>query len=126
MSSAGVSNTDSQNVAIAFALTIGAGLSTALGAAVVFIPSLVRFANRKTLAASLGLSAGVMIYVSFVEIYRKSYNAFMSAGHGKGGSSLYSTLTFFAGVFLMVVRAEMGYGVFECVLEVLTRSFARF
>jgi len=94
------------NVGIAFGLVIGAGFSTAIGAAVVFIPSLVRFANRKTLAGSLGLSAGVMLYVSFVEIFVKSRDAFLAAGHGSGGSIMYSTICFFSGVLLMVVSTR--------------------
>jgi zinc transporter, ZIP family len=59
---------NSPNVGLAFGLVIGAGLATALGAAVVFIPSLVKLASRRVLASALGFSAGVMTYVSFVEI----------------------------------------------------------
>ena len=71
---------DSDNVGIALLLTMGAGAATALGAAVVFIPWAVKYASRKTLAGSLGLSAGVMTYVSFVEILQKSLKAFGDAG----------------------------------------------
>lgn len=49
-----------ENVAIAFALVLGAGAATAIGASVVFFPALVKYANKKTLACALGLSAGVM------------------------------------------------------------------
>ena len=53
------------NVGLAFGLVIAAGLSTTIGSAFVFCSS---YANTKLLAAALGVSAGVMIYVSFVEI----------------------------------------------------------
>lgn len=93
----------SENVGIAFGLVIGAGASTALGASVVFFPSLVKFANRKTLAGGLGLSAGVMTYVSFVEIFQKSVSAFIDDGKEENISYIYATLCFFGGVIGMVV-----------------------
>jgi len=92
-----------ENVGIAFALVIGAGLSTALGAAVVFFPSLVHYASRKTLAAGLGFSAGVMMNVSFIEIFQKSIGAFIDAGHSKSKAFMYANLCFFGGVIIMVL-----------------------
>lgn len=91
------------NVAIAFGLVIGAGAATALGAAIVFVPCLVQYANRKTLASALGFSAGVMTYVSFVEILQKSTRSFEASGLSYNDSYKYSTCCFFAGVFIMVV-----------------------
>jgi len=93
----------SENVGIAFALVIGAGAATAIGASVVFFPRLVKYANRKTLAAALGLSAGVMTYVSFVENFQKSLESFAEAGYDEKFSYLYATLCFFGGVVFMVV-----------------------
>ena len=93
---------DSNNVAIAIALTIGAGAATALGAAVVFIPWAVKYANRKTLSASLGLSAGVMTYVSFVEIFPESIQSFRASGMNDKDSYQYATICFFSGVIFMV------------------------
>jgi ZIP family zinc transporter len=95
--------TNDPNVGIAFALVTGAGMCTALGAAIVFSPTLVKHASRKTLAAALGLSAGVMSYVSFTEILDKSKNSFLDAGHSEDEAYMYSTLCFFAGVLLMIV-----------------------
>jgi len=92
-----------EHVGIAFALVVGAGLATAVGGSVVFFPSLVRLASRRTLAGSLALSAGVMIYVSFVEILQKSRTAFEDAAIEKGIANAYATLSFFAGVALMLV-----------------------
>tara|TARA_B110000971_G_C19947712_1_gene471826 strand:+ start:990 stop:1229 length:240 start_codon:yes stop_codon:yes gene_type:complete len=64
------------NVLLAFMLVVGAGLSTGLGAAIVFSPRLIKLANKRFLASSLGFSCGVMLYVSFVEILQKSVLAF--------------------------------------------------
>lgn len=92
------------NVGIAFALVVGAGLSTCLGASVVFFPRLVKMASRRVLAASLGLSAGVMVYVSFVEILVKSKESFAgSPGISEEYATLYSTLCLFGGAFIMLV-----------------------
>jgi zinc transporter ZupT len=77
-------------------------------AAVVFVPSHVKYASKKTLAAGLGLSAGVMTYVSFVEIFPKSIRVFVDAGINHDTAYVYSTLCFFAGIFLMVVSALLG------------------
>ena len=95
---------DSDNVGVAFALVVAAGASTAIGASVVFFPSLVKLASRKTLAGGLGLSAGVMTYVSFAEIFQKSISSFQDAGIEYETAYLYATLCFFGGVVLMVVR----------------------
>ena len=59
---------------LAFGLVIAAGLSTTIGSAFVFCSD---YANTKALAAALGVSAGVMLYVSFVEIFsQKAVEAF--------------------------------------------------
>jgi len=60
-------------VLFAFLVTLGAGLATAVGAA---IGLFAHHTNRKFLALALGFSAGVMIYVSFVEIVPKSVQYF--------------------------------------------------
>jgi ZIP family zinc transporter len=92
-----------KNVRIAFALVLAAAASTGLGAAVVFIPSLVKLASRRFLGGSLGFSAGVMIYVSFVEIFNKSKISFQDAGHDEDRAYIYATLCLFGGVFFMLV-----------------------
>jgi len=87
---------------VAFALVTAAGLSTALGASVVFFPRLVKLASRRVLASSLGLSAGVMIYVSFVEIFFKSQSSFQDAGFSDGKAHICASLCFFCGIFVMI------------------------
>lgn len=64
---------DQHALAKAFGLCAGAGLSTTIGALFVFVP---RFQNTAALAGSLAFAAGVMIYVSMVEIIVKSYEEF--------------------------------------------------
>ncbi|CAJ1946694.1 unnamed protein product [Cylindrotheca closterium] len=91
------------NVLIALAMVFGAGASTGLGAAVVFFPSIVKLASQRVLAASLGFSAGVMTYVSFVEIFIKSYVGFEDAGYERSQAYVYSTFCFFGGVVLMIL-----------------------
>lgn len=53
------------NIGLAFSLTMLAGLTTAVGGAVAFITNK---NNLKTLSVGLGFSAGVMIFISLVDI----------------------------------------------------------
>ena len=57
------------NVGAAILLTSLAGLSTGIGGLVAFFS---RNTNKKFLAFTLGVSAGVMVYVSFVELLAKA------------------------------------------------------
>lgn len=87
-----------KDAVLAFVLTLGAGLCTCLGAAVVYKRSLIEKANGEVLAMALSLAAGVMLYVSFVEIFVKSQTAFVDAGLDEGASYAYATLCFFGGI----------------------------
>jgi ZIP family zinc transporter len=58
-----------QHVIIAFLLTLFAGLSTGVGS---FIAFFAKKSKKGLHSLGLGISAGVMIYISFVEILRKS------------------------------------------------------
>lgn len=87
------------NVLPAFALTLFAGLSTGIGSAMAF------FANRtntKFLSISLGFSAGVMIYVSFVEIFAKA-RMVMSDSYGDFQGMWYTVMAFFGGMLLIAL-----------------------
>ena len=53
------------NIGIAFSLTMLAGLTTAIGGAIAFIT---KKDNLKVLSVGLGFSAGVMIFISLVDI----------------------------------------------------------
>ena len=78
----------------AFLLTLFAGLSTALGAILAFWGGA---KNTKFLSIGLGFSAGVMIYVSFVEILVKSQDAFTLKYGEILGESL-GLVAFFIGI----------------------------
>lgn len=98
------------NVGIAFLLVTCAGLSTTLGAAMVFFDSFVQQTNKLVLAGSLGFSGGVMIYVSLVEIYFKSVVSFQSCNclwesetTPDGPAKIMTTVCFFSGVVFFVL-----------------------
>ncbi len=57
------------NFSLAFCLTMFAGLTTAIGGAVAFIT---KKGNLKALSVGLGFSAGVMIFISLVDIIPNS------------------------------------------------------
>ena len=76
----------SENIVPAMALTIFAGLSTGIGSAIAY---LIRKPKIVYLSFSLGLSAGVMIYVSFMELLP-------SALHGVG--DFWGIMVFFIGI----------------------------
>jgi zinc transporter, ZIP family len=95
------------NVVAAFCLVIAAGAATALGAAVVFVPTLVKLANRNVLAGSLGFSAGVMVYISFSEMYFKSIYSFEVGGVDPDRASIYACLCFFLGILVVMASNVM-------------------
>jgi ZIP family zinc transporter len=85
------------NVYPAFILTLLAGLSTGIGSALAIM---VRHTNRRFLTFSLGFSAGVMLYVSFMEIMPQSRKILESVASGTPGA-LFQTLAFFGGIALI-------------------------
>ncbi|MDY0002068.1 MAG: zinc transporter ZupT [Polyangia bacterium] len=87
------------NVGLAFLLTTLAGLSTAIGSALAMFT---RRANKTFLSAALGFSAGVMIFVSFVELYPMAREA-ISKAHGPGLAGWYTAFAFFGGVALIML-----------------------
>ena len=91
------------NVLFAFLLTAFAGLSTGIGSAIAFFS---KKANKGFLAVALGFSAGVMIFVSFVEIYQKS-NIALSSVYGDVLGNTYAMLSFFFGIFVIMIIDRM-------------------
>lgn len=85
------------NVLFAFTLTLLAGLSTGIGSAIAFFANKT---NTKFLSASLGFSAGVMIYVSFVEMFFKAKNT-LTAELGLKVGSWTTIAAFFGGIVIM-------------------------
>ena len=85
------------NVGLAFLLTLIAGLSTGIGSLIALFQ---KTANKKFLSASLGFSAGVMIYVSMVEIFFKAKDS-LSSSLGQKTGLLITIIGFFCGMLLI-------------------------
>ncbi|GGG50524.1 zinc transporter ZupT [Kocuria dechangensis] len=83
----------------ASALTLFAGLATGLGS---FLALMTKRTDAKFLSISLGFSAGVMIYVSMIEIFVKAQRALV-AELGERGGAWATVGGFFAGVALIAV-----------------------
>ncbi len=79
----------------AFFLTLLAGLSTGIGALLAFFS---KAKSHTFLSIGLGFSAGVMVYVSFVEILQKSKMAFSTIYHNAILGESLALLSFFAGI----------------------------
>ncbi|MCX7749719.1 MAG: zinc transporter ZupT [Clostridia bacterium] len=84
---------------LAFGLTLFAGLSTGIGSALAFFA---KRTNKKFLSITLGFSAGVMIYVSLVEIFFKAKDSLVRELGVKGGSWA-TVAAFFGGIFLIAL-----------------------
>lgn len=91
--------------AVLFALlvTVGASAATAVGAA---IGLFAKHTNRQFLAAALGFSAGVMIYVSFVEIFPKAAS-YVGSTPGEATAALTTAGAFLAGLAGMAVMYRL-------------------
>ncbi|GAB2540233.1 zinc transporter ZupT [Gracilibacillus alcaliphilus] len=87
------------NILIAFGLTLMAGLATGVGSLLAFFTS---NTNTKFLSWALGFSAGVMIYVSMVEIFVKAEESLV-AGLGTGKGQWVTVISFFAGMVLIAL-----------------------
>ena len=86
-------------VTAAFLLTLLAGLSTGIGSAIAFFT---RRTNTTFLSLALGFSAGVMIYVSFVELLANAIRSLTTLHGTKMGSTL-ATLAFFGGILFILI-----------------------
>ena len=85
------------DVLFAFLLTLIAGLSTGVGSLIAFFS---KNTNKRFLSISLGFSAGVMIYVSMVEILDKA-NLSLSAYLGDKVGAWVTAIAFFGGMLLI-------------------------
>ena len=91
------------NVLLAFGLTVFAGLSTGIGSAIAFFA---KTTSKKFLSISLGFSAGVMIYVSMIEIFFKAQDSLIAALGEKNGS--WTTIAgFFGGMAVIALIDKM-------------------
>jgi len=83
-------------ILIAFLLTLGAGLSTGIGG---LLAVFTKKTNKRFLSASLGFSAGVMIYVSFMEILPKGIESINETLESNG--EVWAIIAFFVGIALI-------------------------
>lgn len=88
-----------ENLLFAFGLTLMAGLATGIGSCLAFFA---KTTNTKFLSFSLGFSAGVMIYVSMIEIFVKAQDALVSA-LGVVAGNWYTVGGFFGGILLIAL-----------------------
>lgn len=87
------------NFWFAFSLTAIAGLATAIGGLMVVF---MKQTNKKVLSFCLGLSAGVMIYVAFVEILAKAVDALVPI-YGEKSGNILAVMGFFIGVSIIAL-----------------------
>lgn len=83
-------------ILFAFSLTLFAGLSTAIGSALAFFA---KKSNYSFLSWALGFSAGVMLYLSFVEIFPKAFES-LATELTEGWAYTITTLSFFGGMLI--------------------------
>lgn len=88
-----------ENVLFAFGLTLFAGAATGLGSLMSFFSK--KF-SPKFLALSLGFSAGVMIYVSLIEIFVKAKDSLVSF-YGERQGYWYTVIAFFIGIAVIAL-----------------------
>jgi ZIP family zinc transporter len=86
-------------VLFAFGLTLFAGLSTGIGSVLAFFT---KTTNTKFLSLALGFSAGVMIYVSMIEIFFKAKDSLV-AELGLRMGSWVTVASFFGGMFFIAL-----------------------
>ncbi|OYT46556.1 zinc transporter ZupT [Thermoplasmatales archaeon ex4484_6] len=91
---------ETATVLIAFGLTLFAGLATGVGSAIAFFS---RRTNTRFLSISLGFSAGVMIYVSLVEIFFKAKDSLVEDLGSVRAGTWVTVLSFFLGMLTIAL-----------------------
>ena len=84
---------------VAFGLTLVAGLATGIGSLMALVA---KRTNTNFLCTSLGFSAGVMLYVSFMEILPEAQRE-LARHWGERARMLGMTLAFFGGIALIAL-----------------------
>ncbi|UOQ92942.1 zinc transporter ZupT [Halobacillus shinanisalinarum] len=88
-----------ENLLLAFGLTLMAGLATGIGSVLAFFTSTT---NTRFLSIALGFSAGVMIYVSMVEIFFKAKETLVGAMGVQMGNWI-TVASFFGGMLVIAI-----------------------
>ena len=86
-----------RDLLIAFGLTLFAGMATAVGSVIAFTA---KRTNYRFLSVTTGFSAGVMLYVSFVEIFFKGVDS-LAVRFGETGAHWINAGSFFGGMLLI-------------------------
>lgn len=90
-----------ENVQMAFMLTILAGLATGIGSAIAFF---VKEKSTKILTFAMGFAAGVMLYVSFVEILPEAILKLTEAyNEDEKTGTTYGVIAFFVGMLIVAI-----------------------
>ena len=84
-------------VLMAFGLTLFAGMATGIGSIIAFTASRT---NYRFLSVATGFSAGVMLYVSFVEIFFKGQEA-LALRYGDYMGNWVNVISFFGGMLFI-------------------------
>lgn len=84
---------------LALGLTTFAGLATGIGGAIAFVA---KRTNYRFLSVATGFSAGVMLYVSFVEIFFKGAESLAEA-YGEAAGNWINVGAFFGGILLIAL-----------------------
>lgn len=87
------------NTVYAFLMTLVAGLSTGIGS---LIALFAKNKNTKFLSFALGFSAGIMIYISTIEIFPKAKLSLCEFMGDKNGLIVVS-VSFFIGILLIAL-----------------------
>jgi ZIP family zinc transporter len=88
-----------ENILLAFLLTLFAGLATSVGSVLAL---LAKRTNTRALSIALGFSAGVMIYVSLVEILPKGRDA-LAEEMSLEAAGWITLVSFLAGIALIAI-----------------------
>ena len=91
------------NIYLGFALATFAGLSTGIGSGLALFT---KPFNKRFLAIALGLSAGIMLYVSFVELMQLSFES-LTAIYGMNFGKLITVTGFVVGLLLMLLIDQL-------------------
>lgn len=96
------------NVAVAFVSSALAGLATMFGALIVFVS---KSDNKKFLSSALGFSAGVMIFISFMEMMPMAQENFMKTMSDKNAqwmvlASFFGSMAVFGIISHLVPEAD--------------------
>ncbi len=86
-------------VLFAFGLTLFAGLATGIGSTLAFVSK--KF-NPKFLSGALGFSAGVMIYISFIELFVQARES-LTIPFGTTKGYWITTIAFFSGIAIIAI-----------------------